>query len=174
MDIKIGLHNKTEQYSGLEIALISNEKNDSRGVNVAGGWNEAKDSSYGVNVALGINGAVDSSYGVNVAGVGNVVKDSSYGMNVAGLANYVEKEMYGAQLSLVNAAGKLRGLQAGLYNVCGEDSKGLQIGLINRREGVPWYAKITPVIAIRTGIKRKEETLTQKQEEKPTYVSASQ
>lgn len=124
MNIKIGLNNKAEKFSGLEIALI-NETTESRGVNVAGLVNVADDSSYGVNVA-------GESKGVNV-----------------GLINYVLEKCYGCQLGVINANNWMRGAQFGLYNVCGKDSKGVQIGLLNHRKKAPWYSRFIPLIAVR-------------------------
>jgi len=49
----------------------------------------------------------------------------------------------------------LRGVQFGLYNVCGEDAEGIQIGLINRREEAPWYAKFIPLLAVRRNKQQK-------------------
>ncbi|MBS3085222.1 hypothetical protein J4225_00880 [Candidatus Pacearchaeota archaeon] len=88
--------------------------------------------------------------------MGNLSKNSSYGVNVALGVNYHPNELFGMQVGAGNGALKLRGCQVGFYNVCGEDSKGVQIGFLNRRENAPWYAKVIPFIAIRNGKSKKE------------------
>jgi|TARA_Y100000296_G_C5065762_1_gene202247 hypothetical protein len=81
--------------------------------------------------------------------------DDIRGVQLSGLGNMAD-EIHGVQGSLgFNLANKLRGLQMTLYgNYCGEDSKGIQVGLINYREGGNWYSKFSPIIAIRTGRKK--------------------
>ena len=61
------------------------------------------------------------------------------------------------QAGVLNYAEKLRGVQVSLINICGKDSEGVQGGVINWRMGVPWYATLIPIIAIRTGKKKSIE-----------------
>lgn len=126
---------KKERNNGLEFAII-NDTEESRGVQV------------GV-----VNGA-DESRGVQ-AGIINLVVESR-GVQ-AGVINYAG-DSYGVQAGIINLAdvnylGKLRGVQLSPFlNMCGQNSKGVQLGAINWRNGGKWYSRLIPIVAIRRGL----------------------
>jgi len=172
-----GLGNVAKDSRGFNVAGFMNLTEKSIGANVAG-FGNVMQSSYGFNVTGGVNLTGWSSYGFNVAGLGNFA-EKSIGANVAGIINFAgesigldialvnycnasqdnkENEsgiLRGVQAGIANGAKILRGAQFGLYNVCGEDAEGIQIGLINRREGARWYAKFIPFLAVRRNKKQK-------------------
>ncbi len=97
----------------------------------------AKDKTNGLDLAL--IGKTEKVRGAQI-GLGNYAEDSSYGAQIGGI-NYAEDSSYGAQIGL-------------LLNICRRGSV-LQAGLINYRIGAPWYAKIIPLVAIRSSKEQK-------------------
>ena len=104
--------------------------------------------------------------------LGNISKEAKYQISIPGnIADEVRgsqgsitwgneaDEVYGLQWMVLgsNIARRLRGIQVNLgYNECGEDSIGIQVGLVNRREGGNWYSRVIPIIAIRDWRKIKD------------------
>ncbi len=125
------------------------------GINLSGVLNVGK-KSKGLRIAGFANGS-ESTSGVDIAGGINVTSELLRGLQIAAL-NFSRDYVYGSQIGLGNGAQKLRGVQIGLYNVCGEDSRGVQIGVLNRREGTHWYKGITLGFAIRDTYKKPLKT----------------
>ena len=138
MRIKLNIINKSrdEDASTMEVALI----NDTR--KVIGGQ-------------ASVISIVDELYGGQFGYICHV-KKKLMGMQIStGISG--AKELIGMQISvLISGVEKLIGFQGSLfYNVCGEDSYGMQVGLINHRLGGNWYSRFVPFIAIRTGKRTK-------------------
>lgn len=73
----------------------------------------------------------DVIYGLMVTGIG-VSSKEMYGISVSGMLNQSENAV-GVQMGLRNAADNLIGMQiAGVRNDAGENSSGVQIGIINK------------------------------------------
>ena len=152
MEISLGLVPEKEEYFGLELALNNNTK-ISKGLEI-GGVNVSEESR-GVQVGA-INAANELNCGAQIGGMNGA--GESRGVQI-GVANLAIKSNYGVQIGLIyNYSKKLRGAQfSPLLNICGEDSKGFQLGLINWRNGNPWYSKLVPIAAIRTNRKKSIE-----------------
>ena len=101
-------------------------------------------------------------YGTATSLVANVVKNAdANGFLASGGINYISSDgefrgyLNGMSIAPVNHAKRLRGVQFGAVNSAGDDSYGVQFGILNYCVGRPWYAKFIPGIAIRTGPKKK-------------------
>ncbi len=136
MDVIIGINNRKENFSGLEVAIATNQvEKNAKGM---------------------CNAIVMNDIGGNAIGVYN-----------AGLATYIKGKLKGLSFVLgLNYANSLRGVQISLLlNICGEDSIGIQVGLVNYRKSGKWYSRFFPLIAIRTcGHKYREKKAESKGE----------
>ncbi|HEA46202.1 MAG TPA: hypothetical protein ENH99_00275 [Candidatus Pacearchaeota archaeon] len=105
------------------------------------------------NVQVGLSNKATE---INGAQIGLLENDSVKvnGFQIAGVMND-SFEVSGSQIAgFANGAEKIYGFQGALlYNRCGEDSCGVQFGLINHRKGGDWYSRFIPLIAVRTGMK---------------------
>ncbi|MGL4369396.1 MAG: hypothetical protein ACRCUT_06970, partial [Spirochaetota bacterium] len=109
--------------------LINSASGDVRGVQCAGIVNVAAGSVRGVQGAGIVNIAGDVN-GVQAAGVGNVSTGKVRGFQGASLFNIAD-EVTGVQCSgLLNAAGRIKGVQLGIVNAA-RNADGAMIGLIN-------------------------------------------
>jgi hypothetical protein len=127
--IRTGLIGNTESFRGLDFNLVGKTENF-KGLKFSSLYNYAHELT-----------GIQQSDVINIA-------DKYKGMQAAPI-NYA-KEAYGLQTGAISYAKKFRGIQFSLINICGEDSEGLQVGLINYRKGAPWYARFIPFFAFRT------------------------
>ncbi|MCX7744284.1 MAG: hypothetical protein N2167_06930 [Flavobacteriales bacterium] len=106
-------------------------------------WNHAQKSMYGHQFALGPNTVRENAYGIQFSATINYARQNHVGVQFSFLANYA-KSSQGFQLSSINLAPEIAGIQAGLFNYTGisnafqggivniaRKSGALQVGLVN-------------------------------------------
>ena len=110
--------------------------------------------SYGQSSGLSIGGI---NYSENYTGVQFGLLNSTYSDFTgwqAGCVNYTADVFSGFQLGFLNYAGRLTGLQLGLFNMAAQADHGLQIGLVNLLpENQHWFSaglanEVAPVMVL--------------------------
>lgn len=111
----------------LDVGALTSNNYSVYGVSVAGLSGYSQEAS-GI-ICGGCVLASKEYFGVLVAGLA-IESRVTKGLAVAGLG-CAANELYGVQISAVNRANKMRGVQIGLFNKATEDICGVQIGLFN-------------------------------------------
>ncbi|HEY0652134.1 MAG TPA: hypothetical protein VGD65_03360 [Chryseosolibacter sp.] len=119
------------QFSGVVNLVLNNVF----GWQATGGVNIAKGALHGFQLSGISNTVYRWTFGVQLAGLYNVSRESMDGVQVAGLFNVTEGGLYGAQLSLVNRAGFMNGINS----FDSDDPTGVQIGLVNLAKAMDGY-----------------------------------
>lgn len=115
--------------------------------------------NYGITIALGnifvcrfcglgvgvVINYCDYFFGGFGAALLHIAKGECVGLFIGVLGNYIG-ELRGVMSGLWNYAGMFCGVQLGLVNICGPESGGVQVGLLNFRTG-HWVP--LPLLAIR-------------------------
>jgi hypothetical protein len=120
ISLQSSFFNKTGgDLAGVQVGFLNAVTGDTRGLQ-CGFVNTTGDSLRGAQV-----GFVNSAAGEQVRGA------------QVGLVNTAANDLNGAQISLINAAGRLRGVQVGLFNYADSVEKGVPVGLVSivRRGG---------------------------------------
>ena len=153
-------YNDVWHMYGLDVALATTVRGDTRGLVASGVFNYASRDIYAIRATLGANicrgtvygleagsfsyhhvmrginaeflgGLYDELYGVQASLVINFAREMSYGWTAALGAN-VAHQAYGCQTALVfNHANVLHGCQIALVNFADECEWGFQIGIVN-------------------------------------------
>lgn len=150
-----------QEAKGFRFGGLANFSPDMIGMSSAGVFNLGY-SLKGLGLSAGINILRDNLYGVLIGAVNYIDGDQfekSKGVVVSGLGNRIKGPFEGVSFGAVNYCESLRGLQLGLVNICGEDSKGAQLGIFNYRDSGPWYSRLFPGIAVRRGKPKKPQVL---------------
>lgn len=101
------------------------------GVQLAGGTNFIDGHVSGFQIAGGANVATKDVDGVQVAGGLNFAAGNVNRVQASGALNVCLDTMSGAQVSVVNYATHLNGLQVGVFNFAQTCNKGVPVGLIS-------------------------------------------
>ena len=159
--IDLGLfYNDVWHMYGLDLALATTVRGDTRGLVLSGVFNYASRDIYAIRVTLGANISAGALYGMDLGGFGyhneiygidiefigtmqkkitgfdaslifNLTETESCGCNIVGGVN-MAKTAYGCQIAGVfNYTEELHGCQIGLVNFARECPWGFQIGLAN-------------------------------------------
>ena len=120
-----------KESNGVRFSGLTNLTGDNlNGVDVSGFMNVAGDTVKGIQLTGILNVSGGKTTGMQIAGLGNVSVETS-GLQIAALSNLSIQEMRGIQVSAVNLAGKLRGVQLGIVNATKGEQQGVQIGVVN-------------------------------------------
>ena len=169
-----GNYDETEDFVGLEAALINIEKS-LKGAQT-GMVNYTREDSYGAQLGgfninegkflgfkLGILNAGDYFRGFCL-GLINIYEESPgfrLGLGNGSLASLSNKRLSGLDIAITNYAGRESGLQLGVLNVVKDEFKGVQIGAVciadkgnylqlglitYRANRNKWYQKFSPLI----------------------------
>nr|AIA16320.1 hypothetical protein [uncultured bacterium] len=125
------------QFSGLANIVLNNVF----GWQATGGVNVSKGALHGFQLSGISNTVYRWTFGVQMAGMYNISRESMDGVQVSSLFNITEGGLFGAQISLVNRAGFINGinsfdsddptaLQFGLLNIA-KNMDGFQVGVVN-------------------------------------------
>ena len=159
--IDLGLfYNDVWHMYGLDLALATTVRGDTRGLVLSGVFNYAARDIYAIRGTLGANISAGALYGMDLGGFGyhneiygidiefigtmqkkitgfdaalvfNLTEIESCGLNVVGGVN-MAKTAYGCQIAGVfNYTDELHGCQIALVNFARECPWGFQIGLVN-------------------------------------------
>ena len=153
-------YNDVWHMYGLDLALATTVRGDTRGLVLSGLFNYADRDIYAIRATLGANISAKALYGMDVGGFGyhneiygidiefvgtmqkkitgfdaslifNLTEEESCGCTVVGGVN-MAKTAYGCQIAGVfNYTDELHGCQIGLVNYARECPWGFQIGLAN-------------------------------------------
>ncbi|MBR4260223.1 MAG: hypothetical protein IKQ17_14420 [Kiritimatiellae bacterium] len=153
-------YNDVWHMYGLDLALATTVRGDTRGLVLSGVFNYASRDIYAIRATLGANISAGTLYGMDAGGFGyhneiygidleligtmqkkitgfdvglvfNLTEDESCGLNIAGGVN-MAKTAYGCQIAGVfNYTDELHGCQIALVNFARECPWGFQIGLVN-------------------------------------------
>ncbi|MFH0818196.1 MAG: hypothetical protein V1909_06225 [Candidatus Micrarchaeota archaeon] len=88
--------------------------------------------------------------GALVSGVFSYAMEKVRGAVIAPV-NFVSEKLTGFSFGIYSMVESFTGFRIGLINASEKPSKGVEIGLLNINTGNPWYARVSPIIAIRLG-----------------------
>ncbi|MEG1686146.1 MAG: hypothetical protein RR319_09435, partial [Bacteroides sp.] len=122
--------------------------NDTKGASFCGGINIVGNESKGLSSAGLMNIAGKNTKGVQLSGIANIAGENTYGLALSGLLNVSGKDLNGMQTTallnicgnkmkglqlaaLCNVGVNVKGVQAGITNICVGELKGVQLGIVN-------------------------------------------
>lgn len=129
--LSLGAHADDRVLNNFVLGVVVGHSHALEGLQLSLAGNIVADEMHGVQVAVGFNLARNSARWLQLSIGANVVGGDFLGAQ-GSLVNLVRGELKGVQGGLVNGAlGGMKGVQGGLVNVAGGQMHGLQGGLVN-------------------------------------------
>jgi len=151
-------------HIGLGMAMTDNMRGFSAGLfNLI--WKTNRGFAFGL-IGTSVGNGIGSwrigdycSKGAVVGGIYASTQENTEGFVFGGLIASVGGKMRGIMAGIVNLADSFEGFRIGVINMSiGEGpSKGVEIGLLNINAENPWWAKVSPIFAIRGLVHRTEQ-----------------
>lgn len=145
LELGMGLSMVEDAAYGAQITMVGNMVfGPTRGAQLSMGFNHSQGSVVGsqtsmalnyagglsgAQIALGVNISRAEAYGLQATTGVNVAADM-WGVQLSSGLNYAA-DLRGAQISMLNIAGSVTGIQAGLINIATGTVAGTQVGLLN-------------------------------------------
>jgi len=131
LQLSVGANLVRGNFEGAQItAGLNIVRGTGRGLQLVAGANVADGGYVGTQIAGGSNATTGFMKGFQLAGGINWAGNGS-GLQIAGGANVSVKDFTGLQLSTVNYADSIDGMQLGVLNVARSHAGGFRLGVVN-------------------------------------------